>query len=156
VTATSGCGGTGAGASDPQRYLPSPEAAQKAVVTVLSQWRDAPRPLPETFDTPSVRFVDKQRRPDQALRAFQVLGRRAEPHALQFTVRMTLDPPSDGEADQLVRYNVFGKDPIWVYRLEDYEMISHWEHPMDDDEPAAAAAPGEAVDQPSTRTRRIP
>jgi hypothetical protein len=30
----------------------------------------------------------------------------------------------------LVRYNVLGRDPIWVFRLEDYEMISHWEHPM--------------------------
>lgn len=80
-------------------------------------------------------FVDKQRRPGQRLKSFAILGRSEVENARQFTVRLDLDPT---EAGDLVRYNVFGRKPVWVFRLEDYERISHWEHPMDD--PAAQPA----------------
>ena len=44
-----------------------------------------------------------------------------------FAVRLSLENPPEV---QVVRYLVVGNDPLWVFRQEDYEMISHWEHPM--------------------------
>lgn len=159
LMASAGCGGP----ADPPRFLPSTEEARAALQTVLSAWRDAPRPVPGSLDTPTIRFVDRQRRPGQALREFRILGQRSEENTRQFTVRLTLEP-ADDESTQVVRYNVFGKDPIWVFRLEDYERISHWEHEMNPaptttPPPAPAPAPAvrdDSADQPSTRTRRSP
>jgi hypothetical protein len=50
-------------------------------------------------------------------------------NARQFIVRL----PLDGEdAPQLIKYNVLGRQPVWIFRLDDYEMFLHWEHPMDE------------------------
>jgi hypothetical protein len=27
---------------------------------------------------------------------------------------------------------VLGRNPSWVFRLEDFEQICHWEHPMNE------------------------
>ena len=34
------------------------------------------------------------------------------------------------------------RNPVWVFRFEDYEMISHWEHPMDDSPTAPRSEAG--------------
>ena len=41
-----------------------------------------------------------------------------------FLVKLSLDEPDESI---LVAYDVFGQDPIWVYRREDLDMIMHWE-----------------------------
>ena len=126
-----GCGG--GGESNPyRRFVPAPAEAVRAVDLALATWRDAPDPLPDSFDTPSVRFVDKQRTPGQRLRRFEVLGQSDAETARQVTVRLVLERPDEV---LLARYNVFGREPTWVFRREDYEMISHWEHPMKEADP---------------------
>jgi hypothetical protein len=110
-------------------YMPGWEEARSALVTVLSAWRDAPSPLPASFDTPTVMFLDKRRRPNQRLLAFEILGQTDIENARQFTVRLNLEGE---ESPQLVKYNIVGREPVWVFRLEDYEMFSHWEHDMDE------------------------
>ena len=109
--------------------MPDWEEARQSLESALIKWRDAPSPVPESLDSPSVMFVDKQRRPGQRLKSFAILGRSEVENARQFTVRLDLDPKETGD---LVRYNVFGRKPVWIFRLEDYERISHWEHPMDE------------------------
>jgi hypothetical protein len=128
-----GCGG-GDEADPYRRYVPEPAEARRAVETALSAWRDAPDPLPESLDTPAVRFVDKQRKAGQRLRRFEVLGESDAETARQLTVRLVLERP---EEVLLVRYNVFGREPYWVFRLEDYEQFSHWEHEMKEAPPTA-------------------
>ncbi|MFI5460160.1 MAG: hypothetical protein ACHRXM_32490 [Isosphaerales bacterium] len=113
-------------------FLPGWDEARQALVSALSAWRDAPSPLPDSFNTRSVQFVDKRRRPNQRLRAFQILGQADIENARQFTVRLNLEGE---ESPQLVKYNILGRDPVWVFRLEDYEMFSHWEHDMDEPAP---------------------
>jgi hypothetical protein len=81
-------------------------------------------------------FADKSRSPETRLRSFSILGETEIENARQFTVRLTLD---GDDAPRLVRYNVLGRDPVWVFRLEDYEMISHWQHPMNEEPPPAEA-----------------
>jgi hypothetical protein len=72
-------------------------------------------------------FVDQQRRPGQRLRAFAILGESASEGCRRFLVKLSRAEPDESI---LAAYNVFGEDPIWVYRSEDFDMIMHWEHPM--------------------------
>jgi hypothetical protein len=112
-------------------YMPSWEEARQSLVSALTAWRDAPAsaPLPASFDTEAVKFLDKRRRPDQRLRAFEILSELDIENARQFTVRLSLEGE---DTPQLVKYNIVGRQPVWVFRLEDYEMFSHWEHDMDE------------------------
>jgi hypothetical protein len=119
----------------PPGYLPGWAEARQALESALSAWRDAPSPLPASFDSPAVKFLDKQRLPDQRLESFAILGQSDVENVRQFTVRLRLDR---AESPELVRYNVLGRNPVWVFRLEDYETICRWEHPMDE----SAGAPG--------------
>ena len=123
-----GCNGWNASPTPPG-YLPGWAEARQSLESALSAWRDAPSPLPDSIDSSAVIFVDKQRRPGQRLRSFAILGQSEIENARQFTVRLQLDQE---ESPILVRYNVLGRNPVWVFRLEDYERISHWEHPMED------------------------
>ena len=41
-----------------------------------------------------------------------------------FAVRLNLEGPTEV---QEVRFVLYGIDPLWVVRYEDYEMIIHWE-----------------------------
>jgi hypothetical protein len=109
-------------------FMPSWVEARQSLEAALTAWRDSPSPLPSTLSTRSVQFVDKRRRPNQRLLAYEILGQLDIENARQFTVRLTLEGE---ESPQLVKYNIVGRDPVWVFRLEDYEMFSHWEHDMD-------------------------
>jgi hypothetical protein len=117
-------------------FLPGWSEARQALESALAAWRAAPSPLPASGDSPAVQFVDKQRRPGQRLLSFEILGQSDVENARQFTVRLRLE---HDESPRLVRYNVLGRNPVWVFRLEDYEMIAHWEHDMS--EPASVPAP---------------
>jgi hypothetical protein len=79
-----------------------------------------------------VYVVDAHRPPGRPLERYTILGEVIDGYARCFSVRVELGQP---EAREVVRYNVFGRDLIWVYRREDYDMISHWEHPMGEEEP---------------------
>jgi hypothetical protein len=120
----------------PGFIVPGWDKATHALVASLTAWRDAPSPLPVSFQIPSVEFVDNHRQPQQRLLAFQIVGQSDAENARQFTVRLNLEGE---ESPQLVKYNILGRDPLWVFRLEDYEMIAHWEHDMS--EPAPGSSP---------------
>jgi hypothetical protein len=127
--------------SNSQGRLPDSALARRAVETSLGKWHDSPD-LPTTSKpSPSVVFVDQQRRPGQRLLAFAVLGESEIEGCRRFLVKLSLAEPDESI---LVAYYVFGQDPIWVYRREDLDMIMHCEHPM----PADPPKPG---DTPKTR-----
>jgi hypothetical protein len=137
VASTLGCDWRGGEAATPG-FLPSWAEARHALESSLSTWRDTPSPLPVSFDIPAVQFVDQRRGPNQRLLSFQILGQTEIENARQFTVRLNLEGE---DSPQLVKYNVLGRQPVWVFRLENYEMTSHWEHRMDPPEPAPAVTP---------------
>jgi hypothetical protein len=128
-------------------YLPGWPEARAAVSTALADWRDSAPPHPPSRELKGVVFVDKQRRPGDRLRSFTVLGEAEAENARQFTVRLQIE---GDDVPRLVRYNVLGRDPAWVFRLEDYEMISHWEHPMNDE---STPAPPSSADAPAPARR---
>jgi hypothetical protein len=114
-------------------FMPSWTEARQALESSLSTWRDSPTPLSASPDIAGVQFVDRTRKPNQRLLSFQILGQTDIEYVRQFTVRLNLEGE---ESPQLIKYNVLGRAPVWVFRLEDYEMIAHWEHNME------AVAPG--------------
>jgi hypothetical protein len=127
---SAGCGGpprpTNTGPAVP------PEATARAgLVEALSAWREG-RPA-TSGASPQVGLVDSERIANRRLRSFEVLGPIELGVGRGFTVRLGLEPLDDGDEseEQVTRYVVFGIDPLWVFRLEDYERISHWEHKMD-------------------------
>jgi hypothetical protein len=124
----------------PRGRLPDARAARRAVESALAEWRAAP---PLDLTTPTARpvmFVDQQRRPGRRLRGFAVLGESEAEGCRRFRVRLALADPDESI---LVDYYVFGEDPIWVYRTEDFDMIMHMDKSM-------MPAPGPADGAPET------
>jgi hypothetical protein len=74
--------------------------------------------------------VDQQRRPGQQLRGYNVLGESESESGRRFLVKLSLAEP---DKSVMAAYYVFGQDPVWVYRTEDFDMLMHWEHPMSDE-----------------------
>jgi hypothetical protein len=125
-------------------YTPAPEAARASLEAALTAWRDgvAPRAIDSK---PKVQVVDTQRRPGQTLRSFEVLSETSlAGEGRCYVVGLSFDSPA---ASERARFVVVGIDPIWVFRKDDYDKLSHWEHPMEETEPAPA---GE--ESPSTST----
>jgi hypothetical protein len=130
--------------------LPDAALARRAVESSLGKWQESPD-LPTTSKpSPSVVFVDQQRRPGQRLRAYAVLGESESESGRRFLVKLSLAEPDESI---LAAYYVFGQDPIWVYRSEDFDMIMHWEHPMPADPPVPAEPP-KSGDTPKTKAEQ--
>ncbi len=121
-----GCGG------GRDRYVPPEALARRSLELALATWRDGLPPGRIETGPPAVEFVDTHRRPGQRLKDFAVLGPTPGDAARCYAVRLTLENP---RAEQKARFVVMGQDPLWVVRYEDFEMMSHWDHPMGDDKP---------------------
>jgi len=133
------CSSCGADARPgPKARLPDPQLARRAVESSLGAWQLSADLATTSSPSPSIVFVDQQRRGGQRLRSFSLLGESESEGCRRFQVKLTLVDP---EESKLVAYNVFGEDPIWVYRSEDFDMIMHWECSVPDDPPVTTAPP---------------
>ena len=84
---------------------------------------------------PALHLIDSHHKSGQKLAAFTVLGPTPGDAPRCYAVRLTLDNPRE---ELRARFVVFGQDPLWVMRYEDYEMVMHWCDP----------APGQADTPP--------
>ena len=110
--------------ADPNRYYPPEDRARQALEAALTGWEQgAPTGQVPGTANPTVLLADNQRSPTQRLKAFTVLGAAPGDGPRVFTVRLTFENPA---AEQKVRFVVVGIDPVWVFRHEDYEMMSMW------------------------------
>jgi hypothetical protein len=106
-----------------ERYIPAEPDARQALATALRAWQDGQPTGQLDSAAPPVVVVDSLRRPRQTLRRYDILGEIPGDGPRQFAVRLVLDEPAE---EKKVRYVVFGIRPLWVYRLEDYEMLTRW------------------------------
>ena len=107
------------------RFTPPAEAAQSALEATLRSWqKGAPPGKVAGLRDPEVILVDTCRRPGQIVEHFTILGEAAGDGPRCFAVRVCLSNPDE---EQHLRFVVFGVDPLWVYRCEDYEMMIRWE-----------------------------
>ena len=111
LTASSGC------ESDTARYAPTRDVARKSLEAALTAWRDGRSIGSIAGSSPPVRVVDSSWRSREKLAAFQVLGEGDVDGRKEFTVHLTMKEP---RGDSQARYVVHGRDPVWVYRGEDF------------------------------------
>jgi hypothetical protein len=103
------------------RYTPSEDTARRALEAALDAWKGGQaRPGPVEGTTPPVQVVDSRWRTGQRLAGYEVLGEEPSTGGPRvFSVRLTMQ----GKAPEAtVRYYVVGKDPLWVFRDEDYQL----------------------------------
>lgn len=109
--------------------VPDLGSARSALVSSLERWKAGRRDSGVLIgSTPSIGIVDAARA-DRPLLGYEVVGPlKAVGKARPFSVRLSLGEPSESVE---ARYLVLGRDPLWVYRQEDFERMLHWEHKMD-------------------------
>jgi predicted small lipoprotein YifL len=120
ILSLAGCGGGGH-----ERFFPSEPAARDALRQVLEQWQRGEAPAGIPTDTVRIEPVDSHRKPGQRVLQFEILGEVSGGGPKVFVVQLGLEQPRE---DQTARFIVLGQDPLWVFREEDYEMITHWDH----------------------------
>jgi hypothetical protein len=111
-------------------YVPEPELARSALSASLRAWRDGHPAGPASVAGVAVEVSDSGRDPARPLREFHILGPIGTDQRRCFAVRLSFDDPADERTE---RYLVMGRNPIWVFRQDDYDRISHWEHKMEDE-----------------------
>lgn len=149
VVICSSCGT--ASRPDPERYLPNPGDARRAVEESLEGWRNVPAPESTAAKAGPVTFVDQTRKPGQRLREFAILGVAAGVDGCRrFQVKLALEEPDE---TIFASYYVFGQGPIWVYRAEDFEMMMHMD-PMTKEASPPAPATGTPAESPKPATEK--
>lgn len=120
----------GCGQSDSSsRFIPSPSAAQSALESGMEAWKNGEPVGPVAGTKPVVHVVDSHRKPGQSLVSYEILGEVPGNAPRCFAVKAKLVDP---EAEERLRYIVVGIDPLWIFSQEDYDLLTHWEHPMEE------------------------
>ncbi len=109
--AMAGCG-TGRSES-----LPPDQVARAALEAALKMWRDGGSPGPVPGSDPKIEVHDTPWRQGDRLSSYEILGENISASEMRFTVRLTLTKP---DRVQEVQYYVLGRDPVMVFRGEDY------------------------------------
>lgn len=122
----SGCSRRGQRNED---FVPAEAAARDALEAYLRAWSrgDTAQTVPDT--RPPVMVIDDFRGKGRTLTGYKILGPVPADAPVCFAVQLSLGNPP---AEVRERYVVVGMDPLWVWRYDDYLMITHWSHPMPD------------------------
>jgi hypothetical protein len=123
----------GLGCSRKQRnedFVPREDAAHAALQAYLHAWSSGSttQAVPDT--SPPVMAVDEIRLKGRTLRGHKILGQIPADAPMCFAVQLSLGDPVEEVRE---RYVVVGLDPLWVWRYDDYLMMTHWSHPMPDE-----------------------
>jgi hypothetical protein len=129
---------TGCGASH-ARFTPTSGEARSALEAALTAWRDG-KPYGPVAGSPPVQVGDSAWQGGQQLEAFQIGDEEdAGDGTKQFAVALKMKKTG---SDQSVRYIVHGRDPVWVYREEDYKrMLNMDNNPVQRSGSAGGARP---------------
>lgn len=101
-------------------FTPPADNARKAVDAALAHWQGggSPGTIPNTG--PAVEVQDGRWKAGQKLKGYEIVREDpADGAARVFAVKLTTD-----KGPQEARYMVFGIDPVWVTRDEDYKKLS--------------------------------
>src|SRR4051812_4096110 len=116
------------------RITPRGDEARVAVESALSAWRDG-KPYDKLEATPPVRVVDSAWRDGEKIESFEILDEEGRDDGTKaFSVRLA---SSKSKGPKNVKFVVYGQDPLWVYREEDYKRMLQM-----DNNPAAPRVKG--------------
>jgi hypothetical protein len=132
--------GIASGGCGPERsakdFVPAEDVAQATLEKALAAWVGGKAPGLMQEAGPAIQLVDSTCKPGQKLASFSILGQTNGDAERCFAVRLTFEQPRE---EVRARYVVYGLDPLWVLRYEDFEMTMHWCPPPAD---KAATKPG--------------
>ena len=97
--------------------LPSDAAARQALDAALTAWRDGKKPGPVEGMEPQAEIHDTPWSLGDQLSSYEILGEEKNGPEMKFSVRLTLAKP---ETVEEVEYYVLGRDPLMIFRDEDY------------------------------------
>lgn len=115
VLVLAGCGG---GTSE-KSYHPPVASARDALTVALNAWKEGQsQPGKIEATNPAVQVADAAWSAGKKLKNFEILKDEQIPDGPQkFTVTLTLD---GAPQPQEVVYVIVGKDPLWIFREEEY------------------------------------
>lgn len=113
-----GCGNSNSGYD---RYVPSSDTARTSLEAALTAWQNGQPPGKIETVSPPLQVVDAVWQRGRKLRSFLILSEETGDGPHWFSVRLTFTAPN---SESVVRYVVLGRDPIWVYREEDYKRAT--------------------------------
>lgn len=107
-------------------FVPPEDAARAALDAYLKAWAagDTGDAVPGT--DPPVMVADELRADGRTLAGYTILGPTPADAPRCFAVTLKLGNPP---AEVRERYVVVGIDPVWVWRYDDYLMMTQWHHP---------------------------
>jgi hypothetical protein len=112
--------GSGCGSRGYDKYIPTEDKARQALEASLNAWRDGKKPGVVEGAPVTVEAVDSRWQAGQKLREYEILNEEPNQNGPRvFSVRLTLSKPAGRQ--ETVRYFVVGKEPLWVYREDDYK-----------------------------------
>jgi hypothetical protein len=103
----------------PQSFRPDEEAAQDALITALTAWKDGKPPTPIKERERTIQIVDKIWEKKAKLKGFEILSSDKTDTTTNFKVKIEVEKAL---APQELIYVVVGKNPIWIFREEDYKQ----------------------------------
>jgi hypothetical protein len=111
----------GCGKPSYDRYVPAEPTARRALETALDHWKGGGKPGKLTGPSATVEVLDSRWGAGQKLAGYEIVNEESGEGGRWFTVRLTLQKPG---GVQSARYVVVGKDPLWVYRDEDFKKVT--------------------------------
>jgi hypothetical protein len=136
LTLLGGCG------SSQARFTPTTAEARTSLEAALTAWRDGKAYGPIDA-TPPIQVTDTAWQAGQQVDSFEI-GEETDDGdgTKQFVVAMKMKKPPGSPS---VRYYVHGRDPVWVYREEDYKRMINMDN---NPEPPSSGKPSRRSGRP--------
>jgi hypothetical protein len=107
------------------RYKPTSGEARSSLEAALTAWRDG-KPYGSVAGTPPIQVGDSAWQAGQQVESFEIGDEEDNGDTTkQFIVKLKMKKPA---GEQSVRYFVHGRDPVWVYREEDYKRMANMDN----------------------------
>lgn len=110
-------GAAGCGFSSGADPNPPADLARSALDASLNAWKAGKKPGNVEGAEPSVSVVDRDWSAGNVLSSFKIVREEPSDTDKRFTVKLVQGKPA---AEKEVRYVVVGRDPVLVFREEDY------------------------------------
>ena len=111
--------------SSQARYKPTSGEARSSLEAALTAWRDG-KPYGSIAGTPPIQIGDTAWQAGQQIESFEIGDEEDNGDGTkQFAVKLKMKKPA---GEQSVRYVLHGRDPVWVYREEDYKRMANMDN----------------------------
>jgi hypothetical protein len=120
--------------SEPEPENPTmldPATARRSLDAALGAWKRGAGPGLLPGLTPPTHLIDSHSTPGEKLQRYEILGEVSGEAGRCFATRLYFDKD---DAPQTVQFVVLGRNPRFVFRMEDFMMMFHWEHDMSVDD----------------------